>query len=218
MNPTKRSKFDALNFDKSTWYKYYHQHQTSYIRVRLKCVKYFAAGHDFAEVAAHLGIGSQAVRNAVNAYLTGGYDAVIQRIVRPQPTLLTDAQTSDFRNIILTTHPTKHGFNANIWTANVMIDYLKQTYNVTYKSGIYDLLDRLNLSHQRAHCDYINADPQAQSDFITAFENTLYREPTTTAIVFADEFSVCEKPTPYYGWAERNTRPTVDTNEKKVNE
>jgi transposase len=218
MNPSKRSKLDALGLDKSKWYKYYHQHQTSYIRVRLECIKHFAAGHDFAEVAAHLGIGSQAVRNAVNAYITGGFAAVVQRIVRPQPTLLTVAQTADFRNIILTTHPTEHGFSANIWTANVMIDYIQKTYNVTYKSGIYDLLERLNLSHQRAHSDYTNADPQAQAAFIENFENTLYAEPTTTAIVFADEFSVCEKPTPYYGWAERNTRPKVQTNEKKANE
>jgi transposase len=216
MNPTKRSQFDAIGFTKAVWYKHYHQHQTSYIRTRLNCIKYFAAGYDFAAVAAHLGIGRQAVRNAVNAYITGGYAAVVKRISRPQPTFLTPAQTADFRNIILTTHPTEHGFSANIWTASVMIDYIKQTYNVTYKTGIYDLLDRLNLSHQRAHADYSNADPVAQSAFIADFEATLYAEPPSTAIVFADEFSVCEKPTSYYGWAERNTRPKVHTNEKKV--
>lgn len=216
MNPSKRSKFDALGFDKSTWYKYYHQHQKSYIRVRLNCIKHFAGGHDFAAVSTHLGIGIDTVRNIVNIYLSGGYAALVAPTVRPQPTLLTAEQTAEFRLTILKTHPTEHGFESNMWTGNIMIDYLKKTYNVTYKSGIYDLLDRLNLSHQKAHADYSNADPEAQKAFLSDFENTLYAEPATTAIVFADEFSVCEKPTAYYGWAERNTRPTVQTNEKKV--
>lgn len=215
MNPTKRSKFDAIGFDKAVWYKHYPQHQTSYIRMRLNCIQHFAAGYDFAGVTAHFGIGSQAVRNAVDAYIIGGYAAVVKRISRPQPTLLTAAQTADFRHIILTTHPTEHGFSANIWTAGVMIDYLQQTYNVTYKTGIYDLLDRLNLSHQRAHSDDSNAAPVAPSAFIADLEAMLYTEPPSTAIVFADEFSVCEKPTSYYGWAERNSRPKVPTNEKK---
>jgi hypothetical protein len=37
----------------------------------------------------------------------------------------------------------------------------------------------------------------------------------TTVIKF-DEFSVCEKPSAYYGWAEKNMRPRVVTDEKKV--
>jgi transposase len=218
MNPTKRSKFEEIGFDKAIWSKYYHQHQIAYIRARLNCIKHFAAGDDFATVAKRLNIGINAVRNAVNAYISGSYAAVVAPIIRPQPTLLTAEQTAKFREVILTTHPTEHGFSANIWTGNVMIDYLKQTYNVTYKSGIYDLLNRLNLSHQRAHSDYSNADPKAQASFITDFETTLYTEPPSTALVFADEFSVCEKPSSYYGWAERNTRPKVSTNEKKANE
>lgn len=217
MNPTKRSKFDAIIFDKSVWHKYHRNHQAEYIRVRLNCIKYFAEGYDFSGVAAKLGIGSQAVRNAINAYISGGYKAVVAPIVRRQPTLLTSEQEANFVQVILNTHPTDHGFDANIWTGNLMCDYIKKTYNVAYKSGIYSLLKRLKLSHQRAHADYTNADPEAQANFITGFETTLCSEPPTTAVVFADEFSVCEKPTPYYGWAKRNTRPRVKTNEKKAN-
>jgi transposase len=218
MNPTKRSKFESIGFDKATWYRQYHQHQVMYIRTRLKCIKHFAEGHEFADVAKHLNIGVQAVRNAINSYISGGYKLVVAPVVRPQPTRLTAGQMADFREVILSTHPTEHGFSANIWTGKIMIDYLKQTYDVEYKSGIYDLLYRLNLSHQRAHSDYSNADPEAQAAFIADFEATLYSESPTTAFVFADEFSVCEKPTSYYGWAQRNTRPKVSTNEKKVNE
>ncbi|MBK8444750.1 MAG: hypothetical protein IPL35_15660 [Sphingobacteriales bacterium] len=38
----------------------------------------------------------------------------------------------------------------------------------------------------------------------------------TTAVLMYDEFSISERPTSYYGWAEKNTRPLVVTNEKNV--
>ena len=53
-----------------------------------------------------------------------------------------------------------------------------------------ELLERLNLSRQRTHSDYINADKDEQIAFMKDLEQTLYKEPSTTAIVFADEFSV----------------------------
>ena len=37
-------------------------------------------------------------------------------------------------------------------------------------------------------------------------------------ILFFDEFAVSNRPTTYYGWAERNTRPEVPSDEKKKRE
>ncbi len=96
-----------------------------------------------------------------------------------------------------------------------MRQYLKKSYQVDYKGGIYDLLERLNLSHQKAHADYANAEPAEQKAFLDVFTNTLLETDHQTAVVSFDEFSVSEKPTTYYGWAEKNTRPKVKTNEKK---
>lgn len=213
----KRHHFDKLSFDERQWYSHYHRVQTYYLRIRLRSLRYFSKGHTFSEIACHLGIGERSVRNSINKYLTGGYELLLSPVVRKQPTLLSSQQEQDFKETILTTSPKDHQIDANIWTGAIMIEYIRKTYGVSYKSGIYELLHRLNLSHQRAHADYSNADPHKQAQFITQFENTLYSEPTTTAIVFLDEFSVCEKPTAYYGWAQKNTRPIVSTDQKKVN-
>ncbi|MBK8442380.1 MAG: winged helix-turn-helix domain-containing protein [Sphingobacteriales bacterium] len=94
--------------------------------------------------------------------------------------------------------------------------YLKATYGVVYKSGIYDLLERLNLSHQKAHFDYGNADKDKQKAFVTDLKEQLLVADDTTAVLMYDEFSISERPTSYYGWAEKNTRPLVVTNEKNV--
>lgn len=37
-------------------------------------------------------------------------------------------------------------------------------------------------------------------------------------IIFFDEFSVCNRPSTYYGWAEKNTRPQVPSDESKKRE
>jgi hypothetical protein len=93
-----------------------------------------------------------------------------------------------------------------------MRNYLKNSYGIVYKSGIYDLLARLNLSHQKAHADYAKSDEQIA--FLDELKNTLLNADKKRAVVKFDEFSVCEKPTPHYGWAEKNTHPKRMTNQK----
>ncbi len=215
---SKKALFIEKGFDRTSYERYYHQHQNEYIRIRLRSVNLYSRSYSFSSVATALNIDERSVRKYVNTYLRGGYEGLVKRTTRNQPKFLTEQQEQAFKQVLLHTHPTDHDYNANIWTGQLMIDYIEKTYGVTYKSGIYDLLERLNLSHQRAHSDYSNADPEAQSLFLKDLENTLYNEPNSTALVFADEFSVCEKPSSYYGWAEKNTRPTVKTDEKKVKE
>ena len=97
-----------------------------------------------------------------------------------------------------------------------MIAYLTATYQVDYQSGIYDLPERLNLPHQKAHADHGNADPVEQQAFLDELKERLLRADDTPAVVVYDEFSVSGKPTSYHGWARKNTRPQHQTNEKKV--
>lgn len=73
---------------------------------------------------------------------------------------------------------------------------------------------RLNLSHQKAHSDYQNADKNEQLQFIEKFKQTLLESDDQNAVITFDEFSISSKPGNYYGWAERNTRPRVRTDEK----
>ena len=52
-----------------------------------------------------------------------------------------------------------------------------------YHSGIYDLLERLNLSHQKAHADYENADPVKQQAFLNEFKESLLTIDNTHTVV-----------------------------------
>ena len=214
----KRKKFNKRGYDELLWLKYHKNNQEEYKRIKLKSVKLYALGNEFDSIATQLGKREETIRGYINTYIRGGFEELCKSIKRIQPTRLTAEQELAFKNIILTTTPNEleiDGLEGNIWNGVNMITYIKKKHNVDYKSGIYDLLKRLNLSYQRAHSDYQNADIKKQKAFLQDFTDTMLSSDEDTAIIAFDEFSVSERPTSYYGWAEKNTRPKVKTDEKK---
>ncbi|MBK8442365.1 MAG: winged helix-turn-helix domain-containing protein [Sphingobacteriales bacterium] len=182
----------------------------------MRCVFLYNQGKEFKEIPLELNVHWQSVRKYINEYIMGGFEQLCKRVERKQPSQLSELQMSDFKEVVLNKRPSEVGLKGNIWTGNEMKAYLKATYGVVYKSGIYDLLERLNLSHQKAHFDYGNADKDKQKAFVTDLKEQLLVADDTTAVLIYDEFSISERPTSYYGWAEKNTRPLVVTNEKNV--
>jgi transposase len=215
-----RKQFLAKGLDETDWQKCFHRHQQAYIGLKLTCVKSYAEGKTPHQIAGELSLSSWSVRQYLTQYLRGGLLELCQPTRRPQPSLLTPSQVLAFKEVLLSSPPQDHGLEGRIWTGHLMKQYLKNTYQVEYRSGVYDLLERLNLSHQKGHPDYANADADQQQAFLQDFTQTLLgADPQTAVVVYAvprrDEFSVCEKPTAFYGWAEKNTRPTFQTDEKK---
>ncbi len=154
----------------------------------------------------------------IKTYLQTGFEGLCQPAMRPKPTRLSKEQELLFKQTILTKAPFECGFEGNLWTGQVMRQFIKREFEVEFISGIYDLLERLNLSHQKAHSDYQNASQADQLQFIENFKQTLLASDDQNAVLTFDEFSISSKPTSYYGWAEKNTRPRVKTDEKNGKE
>jgi transposase len=212
----KRTKFIEKGFNEQEYSRYFRLNQAEYIRKKLRCLKSYSAGIEFEEISIKHGVHIQSARSYVNCYISGGFELLCKEIIRPKTCLLTASQSLEFKKILLKP-PKESGMEGNIWTGLLMCQYLKKTYDIDYKSGIYDLLERLGLTHQKAHADYGNADIEQQRAFVKDFKDTISGSDSETAIIKFDEFSICEKPTAYYGWAEKNTRPRYVTNEKKEN-
>ncbi len=213
-----RPTFEKRGLDLIHWQQHMHRHPQEYIRRKLRVVHAYAQGQSVKTLAQALNIHPNTIRHYITTYCLGGFDALGQPEKRKQPKRLTSQQEADFKQILLRQRPADQGLAGNIWTGRLMCQYVLATYQVDYHSGIYDLLDRLNLSHQKAHADYGNADPANQQAFLNEFKERLLKIDSTHTVVVYDEFSVAEKPTSYYGWAEKNTRPQHVTNEKKVND
>jgi len=217
-----RPKFDQRGFNADQWQRQMHRHPLEYVRRKLRVIQEYAQGKNIDDLALQYHIHPQTVRTYITTYTQGGFDCLCQAEKRPQPTRLTLQQQADFKHTLIHTRPADHALSGNIWTGQLILSYLKQTYQVDYRSGIYDLLERLNLSHRnggpaKAHADYGNADPIKQQAFLDELKTSLLQADATHAVVVYDEFSVCERPTSYYDWAEKNTRPQTVTDEKKDN-
>jgi len=209
-----RKKFEQKGWDEKGYKRALGRHQSEYIRVRLRVVASYASGLGFSELCQKHSLSEPTCRSYVNMYLLGGLEGLCGRIERPRPCALSDGQAAHFKQVLLERRPEEVGLEGNIWTGELMRRYLLATFGVAYKSGIYDLLERLNLSHQKAHADYANADPEAQAAFLRDFKETLLQSGERAAVVHFDEFSVSGRPSAHYGWAEKNTRPKVPTDEK----
>lgn len=213
-----RQKFEQKGFDEKEYQSYFHQNQSEYIRKKLRIIKLYHEKMETKQLSKELNVNIQSINKYVNTYISGSFKLLCQKNERPRESFLTAEQSLEFKKIILSKRPFEVGLEGNIWTGKIMCEYLEKTYSITYKSGIYDLLYRLNLTHQKAHADYGNADQEEQIKFFNDLKNSILQANEERIVIKFDEFSISEKPTSYYGWAEKNTRPKVITNEKKVKE
>jgi transposase len=211
-----RKQLESKGFDEQAYQKYFSKHQQEHLRIRLRCLKSYFSGGTPQTLGLEFGIHQQTVRIYLQTYLLGGFEALCAPIKRPKSTLLSESQMAAFKTVLLDCRPNEVGLEGNIWTGKLMRQYLQNTYQIEYKSGIYDLLERLGLSHQKAHSDYANAKAEEQQVFLEDLKNTLLQADERTAVVKFDEFSVSSRPSSYYGWAQKNTRPKVKTDEKNA--
>jgi transposase len=213
-----KKKLILQGLDLSLWQQYYNRNQQDYKRRRLRAVKLVYEGHSQSSVCQTLDISQSALNAWIELYLLDGLKSLCADIVYQRESRLGTQKEQELKSILLNYSPLDFCLDAHMWTGNVIIDFLYLFYGITYKlKGVYPLLDRLNLSHQKAHHDYANADPKKVEAFMDELKTTLLNPKQGQAIVFSDEFSVSQQPSTYYGWAEKNTRPRVVTNEKKRN-
>lgn len=205
----------GLNLE--NWQRQMDRHPQEYIRRKLRTVQLYAQTPDIPAICDRLELSLPSARRYIKTYTQQGFEGLCRPEKRARTTRLTAQQQTDFKKTLLTTRPTDHQLEGAIWTGERMKAYLLATYGVAYRGGIYDLLQRLDLSHQKAHADYGNADPVEQQRYLDELKQTLLTPDPTHAVVMYDEFSVSEKPTSYYGWAQKNTRPQHVTDEKKAN-
>lgn len=82
---------------------------------------------------------------------------------------LSGAQKQELKEMLLSERPTDYGIERNLWTGKIICNVIQKKWGVELKdSRVYEILDELHLSHQKAHRDYANADKDKQK---TAMHN-----------------------------------------------
>ena len=112
--------------------------------------------------------------------------------------------------------PSDYGYEQNIFTGQILVEVVKKKWQIELTDqSIYNILHRQGFSYQRGHRDYDNADPLAQKAYALELKTALENKADDEKLVFFDEFSVTNRPTTFYGWAQVNTKFKVPSNEKK---
>lgn len=171
MNQTEALKNKPFDADKCQ--KLYYRHQQEYIRHRLKAIQLLHQGNSRIQVCEQVGCSYDTLTSWLRKYLQGGLKALVSPIKHQKPSRLTPEQQQQLKKMILTQRPTDYGIERQMWTGAILSEVIAQCFKVQLKdSRIYELLDKLGLSYQRAHRDYANADPKAQKEWVETIKKT----------------------------------------------
>lgn len=168
---TQKLKQKQLNLEQ--WQKLYYQNQQSYIRARLLAIKFLAEGKTRKEVSQLLNCTYKTLTSWIDKYLEGGLEKLTQSIKHQVRERMNWSQKQQFKQMLLQQTPIDYGIDRNLWTAKIMIQVIDQQWNVKLKdSRIYEIIGELNLSYQKAHRDYANADKAKQKQFVERLKKT----------------------------------------------
>lgn len=221
MGLNRRQRMQKAPKDRKAWQKYYYKYQKSYQRRRLEAIKMLWDGDKLVDVCFKLGCDRKTLRVWIDSYLSGGFEELLiaKKSGKQGTGQLSKPQLRLLKFIILHKSPEDYGLESYRWTLNLVGKLLKDKWKIELKKSQiqYILTEELNLSYQKFHRDYANADKGAQKAFARDLHSRMEEQQADEAIVWFDEFSISTRPDAAYGWAEKNTSPTVPSNEKKEN-
>ena len=170
-NRTQKLKNQQLDLEQ--WQKLYYQYQQSYLRKRLLAIKHLAEGKTRTEVSQSLNCTYKTLTSWIEKYLEGGLEKLTESIKHQVPQRLSPSQKQDLKQMLLEQTPINYGIDRNLWTAKIISQIVEQRWKVQLKdSRIYEILQELNLSYQRGHRDYANADKNKQKQFVELLKKT----------------------------------------------
>ena len=154
-------------FDTDQWQKLYYRHQQQYIRKRLEAIKLLKQGNSRFQVCQEVRCSYDTLTSWIDKYFNEGLKGLVRVITHHKPGRLNLEQQQQIKAMLLEQRPTDYGIDRQMWTGAILSEVIAQRWQVHLKdSRIYELLEQLGLSSQRAHRDYANANPQAQQQWV----------------------------------------------------
>jgi transposase len=206
------------------WQKLYYKHQKSYQRRRLEAIKLVWDGLKMVDVRLRLGCAVNTLNGWMDSCLSGGFDGLLSPRASGKAGTgqLCGVRLRVFKYTILHKRPDDyacHGLGGYVWTLGKLEVLLSKKWGIALKATrIHEILDKEpDLSFQKHYRDYANASPSEQRKFVSDMVGRIDNRQEDEAHIWYDGFSVSTRPQASYGWAEKNSSPTIPSNEKKEN-
>jgi transposase len=125
-------------------------------------------------VAKQVGCSYVTLTEWIDKFIQGGLLELTQKITHQVPCRLNESQQMELKRMLLESSPIDYGIDRAIWTGKIISSVIEERWGVSLKdSRIYEILDSLKLSYQKAHRDYANADKERQKEFIATLKKTV---------------------------------------------
>ncbi len=218
-----QKQFAALEPDLSLLTKLHKTHQQEYLRTRLNAIRMLWEGTSIKEVLRELNIVRKSLLTWLKMLIAEGVQRGLKRLVTPKKRqrsgTLTTAQQQRIVDIIENESPPEYGYTQYIFTGHILLELIERFWGIQVcDQTVYNLLERQGFSYQRGHRDYENADPDKQQAYAERLAERLKTPSPGEKHLFFDEFSVTNRPSTFYGWARKNTRVNVPSNESAKRE
>jgi transposase len=113
------------------------------------------------------------ITNWVHRFEREGIDGLRDKPGRGRKPALDPEQMAVLSDLLLSDSPVDHGYNTETWTGPILIDWIGKNFGVRYKKAqIYNIINQLGFSHQKAKAFYPEADVKAQEDFKEGLKKT----------------------------------------------
>lgn len=221
MGLNRRQRMRKAPQNREEWQRLYYKHQKSYQRRRLEGIKLIWDDWKLVDVCKDVKCDRKTLQVWIDAYLSGGFKELLKPKIsgKSGKGKLTAENLRLLKYIILQKSPLDYKFECYRWTLDLIGQLLVNKWGISLKKSQLQIIlkDKLNLSYQKFHRDYANADKGKQKAFASDLHHRLEEQQTDEALIWFDEFSISTRPDAAYGWAEKNTSPTIPSNEKKEN-
>lgn len=136
------------------------------IGVRLYAVYQVSLGQSSRKLEELYHTSFKQITNWVHRFEQEGLEGLKDKAGRGRKSGLSQDQLERLSLLLLNEPPTDYGYNSDTWTGPMVIDWIGEKFGVTYKKAqIYNIMNRLGFSYQKAKGFYPEADKVAQETF-----------------------------------------------------
>jgi transposase len=136
------------------------------IGLRLYAVYQVALGQPSRKLEELYQTSFKQITNWVHRFEQEGIEGLKDKPGRGRKSSLSSEQMSILSDILLNGSPVDHGYNTETWTGPILIDWVAKNFGIEFKKAqIYNIINRLGFSYQKAKGFYPEADEKAQEEF-----------------------------------------------------
>jgi transposase len=144
---------------------FYHRERDAKAKIRLLAAIFRKEGKTYDEIGQILKYPLTTIRDWLNLIHIEGLSRKIDIKQTGKPKRLTEEQIEKLKPILLKS-PEEHGYPFLFWTTKLVIQLIKEKYDVSYKAlQVRRILHRLGLSCQKPRPTHKKTSMKAQEDF-----------------------------------------------------